>query len=175
MDLAQRLAADLDAAFPDLVAATRSRLHGGLRRLRPQRADDLCQETYIRAYRALSGYPPARIRRLRLDAWLWTIAVNLSRNDARDTARRPVPVPHDDVHPVVDPEPPDTAAWDRRLAALTPARRTAVVLRHVAGLGCAEIAEITGRPVGTVKADVHRGLAQLRRIIEAERDREEGS
>ncbi|RMH75158.1 MAG: hypothetical protein D6683_11720, partial [Actinomyces sp.] len=61
-----------------------------------------------------------------------------------------------------------TAAWDRRLAALPPRRREAVVLRHVAGLGCAEIAHITGRPVGTVKADVHRGLAQLRRLIDEE-------
>jgi DNA-directed RNA polymerase specialized sigma24 family protein len=43
-----------------------------------------------------------------------------------------------------------------------------VVLRHVAGLSIAEISETTGRPEGTVKADVHRGLARLRKTIEGE-------
>ncbi|RMH71805.1 MAG: RNA polymerase sigma factor, partial [Actinomyces sp.] len=144
MDLTARLADDVDGAFADLVATTRARLHGGLHRLHPDRADDLCQETYVRAYRALSSWPPARIRAVKLEPWLWTIAMNLGRNELRDAARRPVPVPVDD-HPRYqavhhDPEPADTAAWDRRLAALPPRRREAVVLRHVAGLGCAEIA-----------------------------------
>ena len=46
--------------------------------------------------------------------------------------------------------------------------RTAVVLRHVGGLGYSEIAEVVGRPEGTVKSDVHRGIATLRRIIDDE-------
>lgn len=166
--LAHRLADDLDAAFPDLVADLRDDLWSGLRRLHPNDAEDLTQEALIRAYRALSGYGPDRIRDLRLRGWVWTIALNLGRNHARDRARRPTPVALEDRHGVDDPEPPDAAAWDRRLGRLSVPQRRAVVLRHVVGLGYDDIACALGRPAGTVKADVHRGLARLRTIIEEE-------
>jgi DNA-directed RNA polymerase specialized sigma24 family protein len=58
--------------------------------------------------------------------------------------------------------------WDRRLATLSAPVRSAVVLRHVVGLPYAEVAVALGRPVGTVKADVHRGLQRLRLLIESE-------
>ena len=54
------------------------------------------------------------------------------------------------------------------LARLPWAQRSAVVLRHVTGLTYAEVAAALARPVGTVKADVHRGLQQLRRYLEGE-------
>jgi RNA polymerase sigma-70 factor (ECF subfamily) len=44
------------------------------------------------------------------------------------------------------------------------------VLKHVVGLSMAEIADVTGRPEGTCKADIHRGLKRLRAILEAEND-----
>ena len=74
----------------------------------------------------------------------------------------------DDRHGAPDPEPADSAAWDRRLAALPSAQRRAVVLRHVVGLSYQEIAEAVARPEGTVKTDVHRGLERLRAVIEQE-------
>jgi RNA polymerase sigma-70 factor (ECF subfamily) len=55
-----------------------------------------------------------------------------------------------------------------RLSSLSLHQRRAVVLRHVIGLGTGEIAEATGRPEGTVKADIHRGLERLRRVMEQE-------
>jgi RNA polymerase sigma-70 factor (ECF subfamily) len=62
------------------------------------------------------------------------------------------------------------AAEGERLAALVArlpwAQRAAVVLRHVTGLSYSEVAAALGRPVGTVKADVHRGLQQLRSLLE---------
>jgi RNA polymerase sigma-70 factor (ECF subfamily) len=67
-----------------------------------------------------------------------------------------------------DPEPVDDAAWDRRLSSLNRNQRTAVVLRHVVGMGVSEISAVTGRPEGTVKADVHRGLTRLRQTLEEE-------
>lgn len=164
----QRLAEDLDGAFPDLVRAIIPDLHAGLRRLHPDAAEDLTQETLIRAHRALAGYDADRIRALALGGWIWTIALNLGRNHARDRARRPTPARVDDHHGWVDPEPIDSAAWDRRLGVLPLAQRRAVVLRHVVGLDYEELAAATGRPVGTVKADVHRGLRRLRTIIEEE-------
>jgi RNA polymerase sigma-70 factor (ECF subfamily) len=67
-----------------------------------------------------------------------------------------------------DPEPIDGTAWDRRLSILSRHQRTAVVLRHVVGMGIDDIAAATGRPSGTVKADIHRGLARLRQAMEEE-------
>lgn len=168
-DLAWALAADLDATFPTMVEAMGSQLFWGLRRIcgDHQEAEDLTQETFIRAYKALNGYDAARIREIDLRPWLWTIAMNLGRNHLRDKARRPTYVEMTETGND-DPEPMDAAAWDRRLSALNDHQRAAVVLRHVAGLGIVEISEITGRPEGTVKADVHRGLARLREVIEGE-------
>ena len=167
-ELCQRLADDVDGAFPDLVAAMRDDLYSGLRRLHLADAEDLTQEALIRAYRALKGYEPARIRTMNLRGWMWTIPLNVGRNHLRDRARRPQPVGLEDRHGAEDPEPPDLRAWDSRLARLTPRQRRSVVLRHVVGLEYAEIAAATGAPEGTVKSDVHRALARLRTIMEAE-------
>jgi len=168
-DLAMALATDLDKTFPEVVEAMGSQLFWGLRRIcgDHQEAEDLTQETFIRAYRALGGYDARRIREMNLRPWLWTIAMNLGRNHLRDKARRPTYVEMTETGDE-DPEPVDAAAWDRRLSVLSDHQRTAVVLRHVVGLGIVEISEITGRPEGTVKADVHRGLGRLRETIEGE-------
>jgi RNA polymerase sigma-70 factor (ECF subfamily) len=64
----------------------------------------------------------------------------------------------------------DTERWAELLAALPRGWREAVVLRHVEGLPYAEVAEVLGRPVGTVKTHVHRGVRQLREQL---RQREE--
>lgn len=168
-DLCIRLASDLDAAFPELVTDLADDVYSGLRRMAgADAAEDLTQETFIRAYRALQGYEAGRIRDLRLRGWIWTIALNLGRNHARDRDRRPTPVMLEDRFGAPDPEPVDSAAWDRRLAGLAPAQRRAVVLRHVVGLEYAEIAAATGRAEATVRSDVHRGLDRLRRILEEE-------
>jgi RNA polymerase sigma factor (sigma-70 family) len=167
-DLCDRLADDLDGAFPDLVRALQDPLYSGLRRLHGAEAEDLAQETFIRAYRALQGYEEERVRSLHLRGWIWTIALNLGRNAVRDRSRRPTPVELQDRHAARDPEPVDGAAWDRRLSALSPAQRRAVVLRHVVGLSVTETALALDKPEGTVKADVHRGLAKLKTVLEAE-------
>lgn len=168
-DLTKALAGDLDSTFPRVVEAMGRNLFWGLRRIcgDHQEAEDLTQETFIRAYRALSGYEPERIASMDLRPWLWTIAMNLGRNHLRSRSRRPTYVEMTETGSE-DPEPADGAAWDRRMSGLNGHQRTAVVLRHVVGMGIAEISEITGRPEGTVKADVHRGLSKLRTTIEDE-------
>lgn len=168
-DLRLGLARDLDSTFPDLVREMQADVVSGLHRFHGADAEDLTQETFIRAYRALQGYEPSRIRELSLRGWIWTIALNLGRNHARDRARRPIPVEIDERDRIEDPEPVDTRAWDRRLSRLSSPQRTAVVLRHVVGLSYAEIAVATGRAEGTVKADVHRGIERLKTIMEGER------
>ena len=66
----------------------------------------------------------------------------------------------------------DRRETKRELAAallvLTHAVRAAIVLRHVDGLSVAEAAEALGKPEGTIKAQVHRGLRELRAALEAE-------
>ena len=86
-----RLAANLDRAFPELVRQMERPLYSGVRRMVPTGADaeDITQEVFIRAYRALSEYSPERIGQLNLPGWLWTIAMNLCRNAARTRSRRP--------------------------------------------------------------------------------------
>jgi RNA polymerase sigma factor (sigma-70 family) len=178
--LAAALAADLDGAFERLVLAHQDRLFTIAFRTGGNRhdAEELVQDCFVRAYRALASYAPARIRELRLRGWLTTILLNAGRNRAR--VRR---VPTTELvfdpgsEPSADPlaRRDDRETWARLLATLTPAQRTAVVLRHVDGMSYAEIAAATGRPEGTVKAHVHRGLTALRTaLVAAERhDREE--
>ena len=66
-------------------------------------------------------------------------------------------------------------AWGALLLTLPPAQRVPIVLRHVDGLSYAEMSAALGRPEGTLKAQVHRGLAALRdALADARRhDREE--
>ena len=175
------LAADLDGAFPDLVHMLQDDVFSGALRMTGNRADaeDIAQEAFVRAYRALSGYPAARIHDLQVRGWVWTIAANLCRNRARSRARKPeVSLP--EGMPIADTTPgPEQVVLaldgSERLAAqvamLPWAQREAVVLRHVVGLGYAEIAGALERPIGTVKADVHRALARLREMVQPEEAR----
>lgn len=171
------LARDLDAAFPDLVHALTGDLWAGMYRLLGDRhdAEDVVQEAFLRAYRALEGYPPHRIRELQVKGWMWTIAANLGRNRLRSRSRRPeVPIT-DREFAVTGSGPEDDAlagAGGDHLAALLLdlpyPMRAAVVLHHLVGMPYAEIAEVLDRPPGTVRSDAHRGLDRLRTMLEKE-------
>ena len=89
--LAAALADDRDAAFPRLVRALQDGVFAGALRLTGSRADaeEITQEAFVRAYRALGAYPDERVRELRVREWVWTIALNLCRNRARGRSRRP--------------------------------------------------------------------------------------
>ena len=171
-DCPARLARDLEAGFPDLVAHHQDLVYGiALRMTRePADAEDLAQEAFLRAYRALRRYTPERIASLLTRGWLAAIVANLGRDQAR--RRRPAAaVLEDAAASLTDPSPrPDelvlrrdaTRAWHARLAALPERQRQAVELRHVEGLTYPELAFALGRPLGTVKSDVHRGVRTLR-------------
>lgn len=175
-ELVEWLASDLDGSFETLVRAHVGRCHAiALRVLgNPHDAEEVAQDAFVRAYRALDGYPPERIRELRLRPWLATIVVNLSRNRVRRhvPATTPLaPLVAEGAEPATDPsaDPAGQAirAAERErlgslLAGLPERYRVPVVLRHVDDLSYAELAEVLGRPEGTLKAQVHRGLALLR-------------
>jgi RNA polymerase sigma-70 factor (ECF subfamily) len=177
--LAAHLAADLDGAFRALVTAHEDRLFTIALRLLgdPRDAEEVAQDAFVRAYRAMRGYDAARVRQLRLRPWLASIVVNLSRNRRRRLDERRPPL---QLEPFVDAGGeaafPDGGATPHEraarretlqmlataLAELPPGPRAAVVLRHVDGLSVAETAAALDRPEGTVKAQVSRGLAALR-------------
>lgn len=164
--LANRLARDLDGTFPALVEQFQNGIYTGARRLRGEAAEDITQETFLRAYRALTDMPSNRIAGLNLTGWLWTIALNLCRNDHRSSQRKPtVRLVSEDLAAPAQPSLEEQLTWDARLAELSLEHRIAVVLKHVVGLTYKEVADVTGRPVGTVKSDVSRGLDGLREII----------
>lgn len=174
-ELAGALAADVDAAFEDLVRLLQHDVFGGALRMTGdyQAAQDITQEAFVRAYEAMRSYPPHRIRDLQLRGWIWTIAANLCRNRARGRSRKPETALTDSHHRgSTDPGPEQLAIESDgadRLAALVAAlpwpQRSAVVLHHVVGLTYDEIALALERPAGTVKSDAHRGIARLRKEI----------
>ena len=160
---------DIDAGFTLMVRAYQPGIYSGAYRLtrHHQDAQEVAQDTFVRAYRALERYDADRVASLQIRPWLWTIALNLCRN--RATRSKPTtPLPEADFLESTDEESFDDGAWNVRLGFLSGPQATAVVLRHVVDLPIAEIAAITGRPQGTVKTDISRGLARLRRILERE-------
>jgi RNA polymerase sigma-70 factor (ECF subfamily) len=174
--LAERLARDLDGSFEALVHAHVDRCYAiALRVLgNPRDAEEVAQDALVRAYRALAGYEPERIRELRIRAWLATIVVNLCRNRVRRHVPSMTPLAQlaeAGAEPAADAatDPAGLAALaDQRerlgtlLATLPERYRVPVVLRHVDDLSYAELSLVLGRPEGTLKAQVHRGLAMLR-------------
>ena len=181
--LTAALATDLDSTFERLVLAHQDRLYSiALRVLGNSRdAEEAAQDAFVRAYRALAGYPAERIRELRLRAWLATIVLNLCRTRiGRRAAAGRAALSLDAAEPGTMEPPADertepaatigrrdaARTWADLLLTLPPAYRSAVVLRHVDGLSYPEMAAALDRPEGTVKAQVHRGLALLRTAFE---------
>jgi RNA polymerase sigma factor (sigma-70 family) len=146
----------------------------------PQDAEEIAQDTFVRAYRALPGYGDEQRQTLKTRPWLLQIALNVFRNRVRTrrVATQPLETDNEDSAPLQLEgdwrERPEVALESRErqrllaghLAALPPHFRAAVVLRHIEGLGYAEIGQVLGQPVGTVKAHVHRGTRLLRAALE---------
>ena len=172
------LADDLDAGFGAFVRAHSGPVYSTALRLSGSRAeaDDLAQETFVRAYRSLRRFDAERVCALESRPWLLTITLNLWRNRLRHAARRPREAQGVPGAEVVDPRPgPEVAAEESEasralvglLGQLPEHHRVPVVLRHVGGLSYAEIASTLGCPEGTAKANVARGLKRLRELAGA--------
>lgn len=176
-ELCARLASDLDGAFAELVTTHQDLVFGVALRVvgDDASAEDVFQDAFVRAYRALKRYPSERVRELRPRPWLARIALNTARNHVR--SRRPtddvgeidLPSQSDDDQPeAIAERGDDRRMWSRLLAGLPARYRVAVALRHVDGLSYAELAETLGRPLGSVKSDVHRGTQLLRAAYDTE-------
>lgn len=158
-------------AYLDSVYRTARRLTRA-----PADAEDLVQDTYLKAFRAADRFEPDT----NLRAWLFTILHNTARNRARDQARDTVTIDSDAVDRAAEApwsdggafsgsETPealllrDTLAPDLQSAidALPEAFRQAVWLRDVEEFSYAEIAEMLSIPVGTVMSRISRGRRLL--------------
>ena len=176
-DLCARLASDLDGRFSRLVTDNQQLVFGVALRVTGDAAgaEDVAQDVFVRAYRAMRRYPEARIRELRLRPWLGRMTLNLARNSIRGR-RQMADIAELHEHPAARDAGPQQVAqhreeqrmWARLLAGLPERYRLAVALRHVDGLSYAELAETLGKPQGSVKSDVHRGTALLRAAYDAE-------
>ena len=184
--LISALAVDLDGAFEGLVTAYQGRLYGFALRFCGDRrdAEEIAQDAFIRAYRALHSYDAARIHALALRPWLYQITLNVARNHARK--RRPLTTPLDDApgqsgaidqslsdevfqRPEATVERAETGALLARMVTDLPARyRASVILRHIVGLSYPEVAATLDQPLGTVKANSHRGVRLLRTTWQAQ-------
>ncbi|HYE97612.1 MAG TPA: sigma-70 family RNA polymerase sigma factor [Planctomycetota bacterium] len=126
-------------------------------------AEDLFQETWVGVLRGRHTYREGRPFR----PWLYAIALNL----ARKAHGRPRPASLDTVDEAVQAEPGIGRAEtsDRVQAAvqaLPEAQREVFLLSEYDGLPYAEIAELLGRPLGTVKSQMHYAIKQLRAHLE---------
>ncbi len=164
-------------------------LYGGALRLtrNPADAEDLLQETMLRAYRSWDRFEPGT----NLKAWLFRIMTNAYINVYRKRQREPRKVPADDVEEfdlyreLKDHDPqfavtPETIVLDRLVDTdiieaiddLPEQFRLAVVLSDVEGFSYAEMAEIMDVPMGTVMSRLHRGRKALqKRLWDIARDR----
>ena len=146
----------------------------------PMDAEDLVQETYLKAFRAADRFESGT----NLRAWLFTILHNTARNRARDRARDTVAIDSETVDRAADapppgstsvgPENPEAQLLRQTLApelqaaidALPDAFRQAVWLRDVEEFSYAEIASMLSIPVGTVMSRISRGRRLLFHALE---------
>ncbi|SPT53373.1 Sigma-24 [Actinomyces bovis] len=164
-------------------------LYGAALRMTRNRADaeDLIQDVYVRAFSAFHQYRPGT----NLKAWLYRILTNTFINSYRKKQREPQQSDADAVedwqlhraasHDSTGLPSAENLALDElpneeikaAFAALSEDRRLAVYLADVEGFSYKEIAEIMDTPIGTVMSRLHRGRAQLRKLL-AEHARELG-
>ncbi len=145
----------------------------------PADAEDLVQETYLKAYRAFGSFTEGT----NLKAWLYRILTNTYINAYRAAKRRPEVSDVEDVedlylyHRLSPLDGSGRSAEDEALAgftddevktaieALPDAFRIAVLLADVEGFSYKEIAEITDVPIGTVMSRIHRGRRALQKTL----------
>ncbi len=142
---------------------------------REEEARDVCQETFLRAFRAL----PRFRGQAKFSSWLYRIALNLCRDWIRRERRAPMIQPPEDAD-LLDlaaaTEPSESIEdlvvrkdlsrlVEQAMARLPEEQRTAIVLKEYQGLTFQEIADLVGCPLSTVKTRLYQGLTVLRREL----------
>lgn len=145
---------------------------------REEDARDVCQETFLRAYRALPGFKG----QAKFSSWIYRIALNLCRDWIRRQRRTPVVALPEDLDPetLASSQGPAESIEDlaarrelgavigRAMALLPEEQRTAIILKEYHGMTFQEIADMQGCPLSTVKTRLYQGLSVIRRHLERE-------
>lgn len=171
------------AEFTDLAMEYMASLYSAALRMtrNPADAEDLVQETYLKAYRAFGGFQAGT----NLKAWLYRILTNTFINSYRSKKRRPEQTDIEDVEDLylyrrlgglegaaagrsAEDEVMDMFTDDevkQALESLPEQFRIAVLLADVEGFSYKEIAEIVDVPIGTVMSRLHRGRRALEKAL----------
>jgi len=177
-----RLSMDDKRRFQEEALPLLDSLYAGALRMtrNPADAEDLVQETMLRAYRSFNRFEPGT----NLKAWLFRILTNAYINVYRKRQREPQKVSQDDVEEfdlyqeLKDHDPqfsatPETIVLDslvdsdiiEAIDALPEQFRLAVILSDIEGFTYAEMAEIMDVPLGTVMSRLHRGRKALQKRL----------
>ena len=163
------MAAGERAALDSVYAMTSAKLFATIVRIVRvrERAEDLLQETYLKAWQRAGRYDPAKGAPI---TWLSTIARNTALNDLRRQGRMREDA-GDELPEVEDSAKPqdewlcdvqDAEALQRGLDALQADQRRSIRLAFFEGLTHSELAERVNAPMGTVKSWIRRGLSGLK-------------
>ncbi len=166
------------SAFDDLVRRWERKIQAAIYRVMgtEDEARDLCQETFLKAYRALGAFK----REARFSSWLYQIALNLCRDRMRrrkgrtmvslETLETDVLSLRSTGHGPSPLELVEASALSRAVADavsdLPDEQREVIVLKEYQDLTFLEIAEILDVPLSTVKTRLYRGLGQMRLRLE---------
>lgn len=137
--------AHADAVYAFLVSLCRD----------PIWAEDLMQDTFVKATRSMSGYRGGNPR-----SWLFSIARSVFIDDTR--RRRAIPVDKIEEKGVTDTDVTQLMLIERSLSELPERQRTALLLADQAGLSYAEVAETIGCSPAAVKVLIHRARVSFR-------------
>jgi RNA polymerase sigma-70 factor, ECF subfamily len=164
------------SAFDGLVARWERKIRGAVHRIlgNEEEARDVCQEAFLKAYRALDSFKSEA----RFSSWLYQIALNLCRDRLRrrkgrtlvsleelEGAGTALVAKRPDAQELL--EAGDLARTVATAIAMLPEeQREIVVLKEYQELTFAEIADVLGIPISTVKTRLYRGLGQLRVSLE---------
>jgi RNA polymerase sigma-70 factor (ECF subfamily) len=176
-----RVAEEDERAFPELIRRFQGRVTNLVARVLNDRecADDLAQEVFIRVFVHRRNYR----RGSKFSTWLFTIAVNLAKNEIRRRVRRRNWFSLDALQEVLKDSAPQLAdpvesreralereqlqeAVARAIATVPEKYRLALVLRDIEGLPYEEIADVLGIPGGTVRSRINRARGMLKRKLQ---------
>ena len=173
--------ATLESRFQEEALPLLDQLYGGALRLtrNPTDAEDLVQESYMKAYKNFASFKPGT----NLKAWLYRIMTNTYINTYRKNQRRPQQTSADEIsdyqllstsqHDATGLQSAEVEALKsmpnskitEALNSLNEDNRMVVYYADVEGLAYKEIAEIMDTPIGTVMSRLHRGRKQLREAL----------
>jgi len=125
-------------------------------------AEDAVQETFVRTYRSAAKIEPSK-----LQAWLFTVARRCCLEIIRKRQRAAV---HESASAMMNSADGGTDGLDAirdAVASLDAEDREVIYLKHTSGLKCRQIAEVTGRPLGTVCSNLARAYKKLRERLES--------